>query len=58
MSAGATGYGRQTFYPMSFGSGIHTIEEQIRGRPMSAPKYGRRLKNKASKQDIIVGDEQ
>jgi hypothetical protein len=37
---------------------IQTIEEFQRGRPMSAPKYGRRLRNKSSKRDILVTDEQ
>ena len=57
----ASGLGRQTYYPMSFvGTGnstIQTIEEYQRGRPMSAPKYGRRLRNKGSKRDILVTDE-
>ena len=55
----STGLGRHTFYPMSFvgtngNNPIQTIEEYQRGRPMSAPKYGRRLRTKGSKRDIIV----
>ena len=59
----ASGLSRHTYYPLSFigqngNNPIQTIEEFHRNRPLSAPKYGRRLRTKGSKRDIVVTDEQ